>query len=226
MALKIMDESREAAPDATETFDHLKKALDYAIFNGARISSHSYGFPNCQKDSSLSSMFSTYLLKAPKHILVAAAGNYQNCNDDKPSCPCNTDAPNSLCVAASNKENKIWFFSNYGRESVHVFAPGGNITSLWIDGNENVYADDSGTSMAAPHVAGLAALILSINRDLTGERVKKYILDNVQTFDQYSDYVSSGGLIDVGKTLKDLSMPLIVKNCNTCLVVFGLKFAV
>ena len=50
-------------------------------------------------------------------------------------------------------------------------------------------------------------LILSINRDLTGERVKKYILDNVQTFDQYSDYVSSGGLIDVGKTLKDLSMP-------------------
>ena len=101
----------------------------------------------------------------------------------------------------------MWFFSNYGRESVHVFAPGKNIASLWTDGNENVYASDSGTSMAAPHVAGLAALILSINRDLTGERVKKYILDNVQTFDQYSDYVSSGGLIDVGKTLKDLSMP-------------------
>ena len=51
MALKIMDETSEV--DLATTFDHAKKALEYAIANGARISSHSYGIPNCQKDSSL-----------------------------------------------------------------------------------------------------------------------------------------------------------------------------
>ena len=205
MALKIMDETMKATPE--ETYERLTEAMEYAVVNGARISSHSYGMSNCQKDSILSSMFSTMLTKAPKHILVASAGNRRNCNDDNPHCPCNTDAPNALCVAASNKDNERWFDSNYGRESVHVFAPGENIASLWTDGYENVYAYDSGTSMAAPHVAGLAALILSINKDLDGERVKKYILDNVQKRPQYLDWVSSDGMIDVEKTLKDLSMP-------------------
>ena len=204
MALKIMDESREES--ANESFHHATKALEYAILNGARISSHSYGIlgeTNCQH---FSSALRTLLTKAPKHILVAAAGNDQNCNDDVPACPCNNGAPNTLCVAASNKDNKVWVDSNYGRESVHVFAPGEKIASLWANGTEDTYVEADGTSMAAPHVAGLAALILSIDKDLSGERVKKYILDNVQTFDQYSDWVSSGGLIDVGKTLKDLSM--------------------
>ena len=204
MALKIMDETREAT--AQEIIDRLRKALNYAFLNGARISSHSYGIHNCPKNSILSSMFRDFLVKAPKHILVAAAGNLRNCNDDIPSCPCTNDAPNSLCVAASNKDNEKYFFTSYGRESVHVFAPGEGIESLWINGTENTYEEATGTSMAAPHVAGLAALILSINKDLSGERVKKYILDNVQKSPQYSGWVSSDGLIDVGKTLKDLSM--------------------
>ena len=56
--------------------------------------------------------------------------------------------------------------------------------------------------MAAPTVAGLAALVASINPDLTGKQIKDLILNNVQKRDKYSDIVSSSGLINVSKTIK------------------------
>ena len=56
--------------------------------------------------------------------------------------------------------------------------------------------------MATPTVAGLAALVASINPDLTGKQIKDLILNNVQKRDKYSDIVSSSGLIDVSKTIK------------------------
>ena len=59
--------------------------------------------------------------------------------------------------------------------------------------------------MACPNVAGLAALVASINPDLTGKDIKKLILDNVQKKDKYANFVSSSGLIDVKKTIKAVS---------------------
>ena len=168
------------------------------------------------------------LKNTPKHLLVAAAGNKQNCNDDVPAFPCNVAkyAPNALCVAASTAENKLWPSSNYGQDSVHVVAPGENIKSLSVNpknitkGIIHTYTDNydtkSGTSMAAPHVAGLAALILSINKDYSGELVKYFIMNNVKKLEQYEGFVKSGGLIDVGKTLKNVvgkhHLKLVISN--------------
>ena len=100
----------------------------------------------------------------------------------------------------------IFVGHNYGKPFVDVFAPGNGIASTWpMDApttGQVGYMYSSGTSMATPHVSGLAALILSIRNDLSGEEVKKYIMDNVQKKTQYSELAVSSGLIDVGKTIK------------------------
>ena len=217
MALKIMDE-HERVPKS----EYATEALEYAIKMGAIISCNSYGIHcykyNVQPDGHFCDKyfndFRNLLQGAPEHVFVGAAGNIGNCNDDVPSLPCNVKAPNVLCVAASTEQNEIWPATNYGRDTVHVFAPGENIESLSVKpreqavGIDHAYTNGNGTSFAAPYVAGLAGLILSMNKELTGERVKKYIEDNVQKFDQYDDYVTTGGLIDVGKTLTDVGADL------------------
>ena len=222
MALKIFDESRDLkcrkyskeCMSRETALENAKKALKYAIDKGARISSHSYGLIPGPNENFFSS-FGDILVNKPKHILVAAAGNDRNSNDNVPAWPCNTGrktgVTNTICVAASNKYHKPLYKSNRGRKSVDVFAPGEGISSLWVDGIESKYCLQSnncqhrdGTSYAAPHVAGLAALILSIQPDLEGVDVKKYITDNVDKFDQFFQRASTGGLINVGKTLKDV----------------------
>ena len=86
-------------------------------------------------------------------------------------------------------------------DQVHVFAPGSGILSTIPN---NGYAAWSGTSMATPQVSGLAALVLTMRNNLTAECVRKVIEDNVQAKPAYIDLVSSGGLIDVGATVKAL----------------------
>merc|ERR1711981_83241 len=92
-------------------------------------------------------------------------------------------------------------FSNYGKKYVHVMAPG---SSIYSSLPKNRYASWSGTSMACPQVSGLAALMRSMRATLTGKEVRDMIEANVQKKAAYVDKVSSGGLIDVGATIKAL----------------------
>ena len=200
MALKIMDESRLA------NIDNSIKALEYAIKHGAQISSNSYGGQGNVLCQHYLETLKDVLSNAPNHLFVAAAGNVGGNNDDIGSCPCNTNVPNAICVAATTKEKNMWKYSNYGPEDVHVFAPGEEIFSLWkIHGQaEHEYAWADGTSMATPFVSGLAALILSVKNEISGANVKELIMNNVQELSNFQKgFVSSGGLIDVDKTLKD-----------------------
>ena len=203
MALKIMDESRLA--NSTNSI----RALEYAIKHGAKISSNSYGGIGVGKCQHYLATLKDVLSNSPDHLFVAAAGNDDNNNDDVPACPCNADVTNVICVAASTKEKEKWKLSNFGPKTVDVFAPGEEIASLWkIHGQaEHEYAKANGTSMATPFVSGLAALILSVKNGLSGEEVKELIMDNVQEMSGYTrQFVSAGGLIDIAKTLKNLSM--------------------
>src|SRR5260370_38390701 len=89
---------------------------------------------------------------------VAASGNPRSTNDRAPHYPASLNLGNVISVAALNRNDELASFSNYGPKSVHLAAPGAEILSTWLRGG---FEEHSGTSMAAPMVAGVAALILS-----------------------------------------------------------------
>ena len=170
--------------------------LDYAIKNGAKISSNSWGGSGISSDTEKA--WDRVLRNNPEHLFVAAAGNSrQEINDGNKYMACGLNEYNLLCVASSDKNGRKSSFSNYGPH-VHVFAPGSKIYSTLPS---NRYASWSGTSMACPHVAGLAALIKTMRSDLTGQQVRQFIESNVQKKAEYKGLVTSGGLIDVAATI-------------------------
>jgi subtilisin family serine protease len=183
------------------TLSGLLMALNYAIGHGAKVSSNSWG-SNSSISHAAERAWDNVLQNNPNHLFVASAGNNNKLIDDKKKpWTCGLNEPNLLCVASSTKEGGRSSFSNYGRKYVHVFAPGSAIYSTLPN---NRYGPASGTSMACPHVSGVAALILTMRCDLSGQQIKELILENVRKNYIYEDLVSSGGIIDVGKTIRAL----------------------
>lgn len=105
-------------------------------------------------------------------LFIAAAGNESNNNDINDRYPCNYNVENVISVAASDHDDNLASFSNYGKKTVHVAAPGLKILSTVLN---HGYAELSGTSMATPHVSGLAALVASHFPNLNYAGIKNLI---------------------------------------------------
>ena len=110
----------------------------------------------------------------PKILHAAAAGNSNNNNDLNPHYPSSYGLAHLIAVAATDHNDNYAGFSSYGATSVDIAAPGVNVRSTIRNGG---YANFNGTSMATPHVAGCAALLLSIDSTLTAAELKQAILD-------------------------------------------------
>lgn len=132
-------------------------------------------------------------------LFVAAAGNSSTDNDNRPHYPSNYDLPNVISVAASDHNDELASFSNFGIKTVHIAAPGRDILSTWLNDG---YREASGTSMATPYVSGIAALVLANDSGLTVEQLKSKLLTSVDKIDSMSDKVKSGGRINAEKALK------------------------
>jgi len=131
-------------------------------------------------------------------LFVAAAGNDGSDNDRRPHYPSNYDLPNVISVAALDRNDQLASFSNWGVKTVHVAAPGKDILSTWLG---DAYRDASGTSMAAPQISGVAALILAKEPNLSVEKLKEQILKSVDKLDSLNGKIASGGRIDAAKAV-------------------------
>src|SRR5687767_112931 len=105
-------------------------------------------------------------------LFVAAAGNASTNNDRRPHYPSSYNVGNVISVAALDRHDQLASFSNWGEKHVAIAAPGVDILSTWL-GNE--YEEKSGTSMATPMVAGVAALVAANEPKLSVDELRKRI---------------------------------------------------
>src|SRR5258708_4763017 len=136
-------------------------------------------------------------------LFVAAAGNNGRNNDTTPNYPSNYAAPNVVAVAATDNNDGMAAFSNYGLTTVHLGAPGVNVLSTT---RNNTYKYFSGTSMATPHVAGAAALVLSACA-LDTAALKSTLLNNIDLIPSMSGVTITGGRLNVNKAIRACSAP-------------------
>lgn len=162
MTLKFLD-----AKGSGTTADAIK-AIYYAVNNGAKVLNNSWGGGG----------FSNSLLEALAYaydkrvVIAAAAGNAANNNDAQPTYPANYSVPSLISVAATSDLDGLASFSNFGAQTVHMGSPG---VSIWSTYPGNMFGRSSGTSMATPFVAGIAALIAREVPEITGFQVKQIL---------------------------------------------------
>lgn len=184
MAVKIFNDSGRTNAAA------IIRGIQYADQMGARLANNSWGggAPNVGIKAAFAESRAMHLV---------AAGNDGKNNDLRPSYPANYDLPNIISVAATDHQDKLARFSNYGQE-VDLAAPGVNTFST-VPGDG--YRSMSGTSMATPHVTGAAALVVSQFPEISNDELRSRLLENVDTKPQLEGRVLTNGRLNVANAL-------------------------
>lgn len=210
MALRFISEKGSGVTSAAI------KAIRYAVDNGARVLNNSWGSsgedPKEQAENRALREAIQYA-ESKGVLFIVAAGNgfngkgYDNDTSARPAYPASYPYSNIISVAAIDVNNKLGRFSNYGVKTVHIGAPGVKIFSTVVGGK---YSDQpipflavwEGTSMAAPHVAGAAALYWAQNPNKTMAEVKDAILKSAAPIPALAGKVSSGGKLNLVNLMK------------------------
>lgn len=193
-----------AGSDGKAKTSNIVQAINYAAQQNIPILNMSIG--DSRYDAGIIQAITNY-----KGLFVCSSGNARE-NVDTGAI----HTPNMLVVNASDESDNICSFSNYGLEQTDIFAPGDFILSCYpteMCENEthdiehtvhisNGYHVMAGTSMAAPFVTGVAALLLSKYPNMTVQEIKLSILDNVEDITSFSELCSSGGRLDAYGALK------------------------
>jgi subtilisin family serine protease len=172
---------------------------NYAKQNNVRIiANHSWG---CGGGAAMEKVLRDGIEAGVFH--VGAAGN-SNRNNDKFSCSPGSysdDMVNVIAVAASDRNDNKASFSSYGKSSVQLAAPGVDI--LGARHGTSSHIAWRGTSMATPHVAGLASLLLHRNPQMAARELRSRIVNFTRKDSGWEDYVSSGGILDAHASLTE-----------------------
>jgi subtilisin family serine protease len=188
---------RFIGPDGGYISDAIS-ALQYATRKGAKLSNNSWGgggYSQSMHDA-------LNAARAQGHLFVAAAGNggsdyIGDNNDSYPFYPASYTLDNVVSVAAVSSSGALASFSNYGSTSVDIAAPGVDIYSTSGTG----YGWSSGTSMAAPHVTGVAALVWGRNPTWTYAQVRSRLLSTTRPLPSLSGRVATAGMVNAAAAI-------------------------
>ncbi len=175
------------------------RAINYLNNNGIMITNCSLGFGYGYQE------YRKYLIDNYRGLFVVAAGNEGTDLETFNWLPASFDCPNIIAVGNSTCSDTMGYMTNYGATLVDLFAPGTNISSTYVryDNGNNVQTirNMSGTSMAAPMVTGVAALIKSYNPLLSANDIKRIIIENVDKVSAFEGKCVSGGRLNAYKAL-------------------------
>jgi subtilisin family serine protease/subtilisin-like proprotein convertase family protein len=188
MAVKFLDSTGSGSTA------NAVKAINWAVSHGAKVINNSWGGGgyNSALDSAIANARNQGV------IFVAAAGNYSSNNDTSSFYPADYTEDNVVSVAATDANDNLASFSDYGPNSVGLAAPGVNILSTLPN---NSYGYMSGTSMATPFVTGAAALVWSAHPSWTYSQVISDIYHTVDPVASLKGVVATGGVLDVAKAV-------------------------
>ncbi|MCB0345568.1 MAG: S8 family serine peptidase, partial [Bdellovibrionales bacterium] len=133
-------------------------------------------------------------------LFVAAAGNSSADNDTSPTYPSGYEHDNIVSVAAVDQDGNLASFSNYGLNTVDVAAPGVGIYSTY-PGNQ--YKVLSGTSMATPHVSGIAALVAAYEPGLTVNQLRSRVIGTFKYRSSLNGLIRFPGIASADKALRN-----------------------
>jgi subtilisin family serine protease len=210
--------------DSMEMVDIIA-AIDYAIAAGARVVNCSFGGPDSNVNPDGTMLDGTDNLEWEAFtrlgeagiLAVCAAGNSGNDNDQTPLYPASYRLDNILSVGWQTQAGRLSINSNFGKNSVHLAAPGENVLSTALNAgltdvsnlpldDDGLYTSMSGSSSATPHVSGTAALIYSIRPSIDSLQARAAILGSVRPFSSPADQekIYSGGTLDTFGALRFL----------------------
>jgi subtilisin family serine protease len=207
MALKVGPSSTEP----TIVTSAVIEAIDYMTMMKTRygvnivVSNNSYGGPSSSQaeEEAIARSIGAGIL------FVAAAGNDTRNNDSVPQYPASYSLDGIITVAATDHNDRLAGFSNFGTTSVDIAAPGVNILSTIPGGG---YDFKQGTSMAAPHVAGVAALLAGNHPELTVAQLKSALMVGADPKDGLRGATATGARLNALNSLRISNIPTLTAN--------------
>lgn len=203
--IKIMTLKINGGSDSSGKMSDAIKAIRYASMMGADICNISWG----------TTTYSSGMKQAMKEsdmLFVAAAGNTGTNNDKEPVYPADFKLDNLISVTSIDSQGELNYYSNYGADTVDLAAPGDDIYSTVIGG----YASMSGSSMAAPQVTSIAAMLYAGRNHIYASNVKDIITGNIKPLPKLKGKMRYAGIPDAyriveaaEKLIQDTSPPVL-----------------
>lgn len=208
MAVKFLH-----GPDGSGDLSDALRSVEYALAKGARIINMSF---EVESDSKA---LRDALAAADQAgaLVISAAGNLALSLDSHTVYPASIRSANNIAVAASTRTDSLASYSNYGRHTVDLAAPGGVTTgsanailsTVWLNNGMTLYRTTAGSSMSSPHVTGAAALIWGRYPSLSAYQVRARIMNGVDQGSTFSDTTVTGGRLNLSKALMVNDLPAI-----------------